>query len=327
MPRAPEFWARPGLVSDLLAPLGWAYGAAGAARRAMTTATRVNAPTICVGNLTAGGAGKTPVVLSLATLLRERGRKPHILSRGYGGTLKGPLQVDAARHSAIEVGDEPLLLAAAAPCWIGADRVASARAAIDAGADLLLLDDGFQNPALHYDVALIVIDGGYGLGNGRVMPAGPLREPAAPALQRASAVVMIGACEKRIELGRLPILTAQLVPIEADALKGQRVVAFAGIGRPAKFFATLRERGADIAEQKDFADHYRYAELDLHTLDALAQANKATLVTTEKDWVRLPPRWREKIRALKVALRWDDASAIERVLAPALKGPLEAAHG
>jgi tetraacyldisaccharide 4'-kinase len=323
MPRAPEFWARPGLVSDLLAPLGWAYGAAGAARRAMTKAIRVSVPTVCVGNLTAGGAGKTPVVLSLADLLRGRGRKPHILSRGYGGSLTGPLQVDPARHGASEVGDEPLLLAAAAPCWIGADRIASAHAAIAAGADILLLDDGFQNPALAYNVALIVIDGGYGLGNGRVMPAGPLREPVAPALQRASAVVLIGTAEQMPELGRLPLLNAQFAPIEAHALKGQRVIAFAGIGRPAKFFATLRALGADIVWKREFPDHHPFSESDLVTLDALAQAKNAMLVTTEKDWVRLSPRWREKIPALKVALRWDDAAALERALAPVLG----AAHG
>jgi tetraacyldisaccharide 4'-kinase len=323
MPRAPEFWARPGLVSDLLAPLGWAYGAAGAARRAITQPTRVSVPTICVGNLTAGGAGKTPVVLSLASLLRARGRQPHILSRGYGGSLQGPLQVDPARHSASEVGDESLLLAAAAPCWIGADRVASARAAISAGADLLLLDDGFQNPALAYDIALVVIDGGYGIGNGRVIPAGPLREPAATALQRASAVVMIGTCEKRIELGGLPTLSAQLAPVEAEALRGQRVVAFAGIGRPAKFFATLTALGASLTATHAFPDHHPYSESDFVSLAADAQAENAILVTTEKDWVRLSPRWCEKIRALKVALRWDDDAALERVLMPAL----EAAHG
>jgi tetraacyldisaccharide 4'-kinase len=327
MPQAPEFWARPGLVSDLLTPLGWAYGAAGAARRAMTTATRVSVPTICVGNLTAGGAGKTPVVLSLAALLRERGRRPHILSRGYGGSLEGPLQVDAARNSASEVGDEPLLLAAAAPCWIGANRIASARRAIAAGADILLLDDGFQNPALHYDVALIVVDGGYGLGNGRVMPAGPLREPVAPALKRASAVVLIGAKAATLDLHDLPVLAARLAPVDAREFREMRVFAFAGIGRPEKFFATLRELDAELVWTRDFPDHHPYGEGELVTLEAAARAKNATLVTTEKDWVRLSPAWREKIRVSKVALRWDDAATLERVLAPALKGPLEAAHG
>jgi tetraacyldisaccharide 4'-kinase len=318
MPQAPEFWAQPGLISDLLSPLGWAYGAAARARRALARPARLGAPTICVGNLTAGGAGKTPVVLSLAALLREKGRKPHILSRGYGGTRKGPLQVDPARHGASEVGDEPLLLAAAAPTWIGADRIASARAAIAAGADLLLLDDGFQNPALHYDIALIAIDGGYGIGNGRVMPAGPLREPIAPALLRATAAVVIGDNEALLALEGLPVLSAEIAPVDGAALRGARVFAFAGIGRPAKFFATLAACGADIAWTRDFPDHHSYRDGELVALAAAAQAKGATLVTTEKDWVRLSPAWREKIRALKVELRWSDQAALERVLAPVM---------
>ncbi len=212
-------------------------------------------PTICVGNLTAGGAGKTPVVLSLAQLLRARGKRPHILSRGYGGSLHGPLQVDPARHGASEVGDEPLLLAAAAPCWIGADRIASANAAIAAGADLLLLDDGFQNPALRYDVALVVDRRRL---RHRQWPRHAGRACCAsrsqPALQRASAVVMIGACEKRIELARLPILTARARADRSGCVRRRRrVVAFAGIGRPAKFFATLCEAGATIVEQQRFS--------------------------------------------------------------------------
>lgn len=327
MPRAPEFWARPGLVSDLLAPLGWAYGAASATRRALTQSTRVTVPTICVGNLTAGGAGKTPVVLSLMQLLRAHGRRPHILSRGYGGSLGGPLQVDPARHGAREVGDEPLLLAATAPCWIGGDRIASAHAAIAAGADLLLLDDGFQNLALHYDVAFVVIDGGYGIGNGLVMPAGPLREPVAPALKRANAVILIGAKATTLDLRDVPVLAARLLPLDGTEFKGTPVFAFAGIGRPEKFFASLRELGAALVWTRDFPDHHPYSEGELVALEAAAHAKNAALVTTEKDWVRLPLRWRDRIRALKVELRWDDAAALESALAPALIRPREAAHG
>lgn len=318
MLQAPEFWSRPGLVSDLLAPLGWAYGAVATARRRVAHPLRVGVPTICVGNVTAGGAGKTPVVLSLAALLRERGRQPHILSRGYGGSLRGPARVDPTKHSAGDVGDEPLLLAAAAPTWIGADRAASARAAIAAGADLLLLDDGFQNPALAYDLALIVIDGGYGFGNGRVMPAGPLREPVAAAVERASAAVVIGAGARHVALGSLPVLGAQLVPVGAEDLHGARVLAFAGIGRPAKFFATLRELGATVVETRSFPDHHVFAGFELASLATLAQTHRAVLVTTEKDQVRLPGDWRGKIRALKVELRWDDAAALDRLLAPVL---------
>ena len=323
MPQAPEFWSRPGLFSDLLAPFGWTYGALSAARRGMVQATRVAVPVICVGNLVAGGAGKTPVVLSLAALLQQRGRHPHVLSRGYGGSLTGPLRVDPAQHDAGQVGDEPLLLAAIAPTWIGRDRIASAKAAIAGGADILLLDDGFQNPALHYDRTLLVVDGGYGIGNGRVMPAGPLREPVAPALSRSSAIVMIGDNTQALTLGTVPMLTARLAPTDGDDLKGKRVVAFAGIGRPAKFFATLTELGATIIERRGFPDHHRYAESDIASLAATARDHDAVLITTEKDDVRLPPAYRDEVRALKVELRWDDAAALDRLLALVL----ESAHG
>jgi tetraacyldisaccharide 4'-kinase len=322
MPQAPEFWARAGFVSDLLAPLGWAYGALGAARHAAARPERVAVPTICVGNLTAGGAGKTPVVLSLAAWLHERGREPHILSRGYGGRLAGPLRVDAARHTASEVGDEPLLLAAAAPTWIGADRIASARAAIAAGADLLLLDDGFQNPALHYDIALVVIDGGYGIGNGRVMPAGPLREPVAQALGRASAVVIIGYDANALAIDAVPVLRARLVTYGQD-YDLRRVVAFAGIGRPEKFFETLDIRHASRVKSYAFPDHHMYSEAELVRLHDEARLRDATLITTEKDWVRLSPVWRNRIRTLQVKIEWGDPAALDRLLAPVLVG----AHG
>jgi tetraacyldisaccharide 4'-kinase len=315
MPQAPEFWAKPGLLSDLLLPLAWGHAGLSAARRALAQPKHVSVPVLCVGNLVAGGAGKTPVVLSLAAMLRAAGHRPQILSRGYGGTLAGPVRVDPARHSAAEVGDEPLLLARAAPVWIGRDRAASADAAIAAGADLLLLDDGFQNPTLHQDLALVVVDGAYGLGNGRVIPAGPLREPAKTGLARAQAVVLMGATDTRFDFGRAPMLRAKLVPQAADHLKGKKLVAFAGIGRPQKFFATLTELGAIIVAQHAFPDHHRYQDTELDKLQREAAGSGATLITTEKDLVRLEPRWRASIAALKVDVAWADREAVEALLA------------
>lgn len=319
MPQAPEFWTRTGLLSDLLLPFSWAFAAGGAMRRHFAHPFRASVPVICIGNLVAGGAGKTPVTLSLARLLRDAGKMAHILSRGYGGSLSGPLRVDPAQHSAKDVGDEALLLAQAAPTWIGADRAQSARAAIAAGAELLLLDDGFQNPTLYQDFALAVVDGQYGLGNGRVIPAGPLREPAAEGLARAQAVVLIGADRTGIAArGEKPVLRARLQPREAEDLAGCKTVAFAGIGRPEKFFTTLRQIGAEVVATHAFADHHAYRETELARLLGEASERRAVTVTTEKDRVRLDQPWRTRIRALKVEIEWDDEAAVMRLLAPLL---------
>lgn len=315
MLRAPDFWARSGLLSDLLLPLAWGHAALGTARRRFSHAWRASVPVVCVGNLVAGGAGKTPVTLSLAQMLSAAQHRPHILSRGYGGSLAGPLLVDPAQHSAVEVGDEPLLLARAAPTWIGHDRVAAARAAIAAGARLLLLDDGFQNPHLHQDLALIVIDGTYGLGNGRVIPAGPLREPAPTGLARARAVVMMGADKTGFDFPGIPVLKARLEARDAGYLKGRKAVAFAGIGRPQKFFATLEECGAVLTAAHAFPDHHRYRDTEIARLLDEANNKGAILVTTEKDHVRLAPVWRDRIRALPVEIVWDDTDALQRILA------------
>ncbi len=225
--RAPEFWAQPGLVPSLLAPLATLYAAGAAARAMFASPFRAPVPVLCIGNLVAGGAGKTPIVLSLAELLRRQGRHPHIVSRGYGGRLAGPIAVDPAGHRAADVGDEPLLLARAAPCWVARDRVAGAKAAVAAGADLVLLDDGFQNPSLAKDLSLVVVDGAYGFGNRQVMPAGPLREPIEVGLARAGAVVIIGADESHAEAAlarRLPVLHAALAPL-TGAAEAQGAVA------------------------------------------------------------------------------------------------------
>jgi tetraacyldisaccharide 4'-kinase len=323
MPQAPDFWARPGLLSDLLSPLAWGHAGLSAARRALTRAKHVGVPVLCVGNLVAGGAGKTPVVLSLAQMLSGAGHRPQILSRGYGGSLAGPKRVDPALHSAAEVGDEPLLLARAAPTWIGRDRVATAAAAIAQGAELLLLDDGFQNPLLHQDLALVVVDGEYGVGNGRVIPAGPLREPARVGLARAQAVVLMGAGKNDLALAGTKTLKAKLVTRDADPLKGKRLVAFAGIGRPQKFFATLKELGAVLVAERGFPDHHRYHEAELDQLAREAANQDATLITTEKDWVRLDPRWRMRVAALKIEVQWEDRAAVLALLATVVK----ARHG
>ncbi len=319
MPQAPEFWNRTGLLSDVLLPFAWGHAGLSAARRALSHGKRVSVPVLCVGNLVAGGAGKTPVVLSLAQLLTAAGHRPHLLSRGYGGSLAGPLQVDPARHSAAEVGDEPLLLAGAAPTWIGRDRVASAAAAIAHGADALLLDDGFQNPSLRQDLALIVVDGEYGFGNGRVIPAGPLREPVPTGLARAQAVVVIGRAKSNLPLGGAKRLNAQLVAPDAEALRGKRLIAFAGIGRPQKFFVTLAELGAMLVMERSFPDHHPYQEAELDRLADDAAREDATLITTEKDWVRLTPAWRARVAALKVAVHWEDRGAVLALLAPVMK--------
>ncbi|MBU0795886.1 MAG: tetraacyldisaccharide 4'-kinase, partial [Alphaproteobacteria bacterium] len=270
-------------------------------------------PVICVGNLVAGGAGKTPVALAIQHYLNDRGLAAHFLSRGHGGRLSGPLRVDPDRHSAADVGDEPLLLAAQAPAWIARDRAAGAKAAIEAGAPALILDDGFQNPGLEKTVSLIVVDGGYGFGNGRVLPAGPLREPVEDGLARAQAVVLVGedATGTAESLaGRLPVLTARLEPLAGQALEGRRLLAFAGIGRPEKFFATLRQNDAVLVEAIAYPDHHPYDPAEIDRLARRARSQGAAPITTRKDWVRLPPEQKRQIEVLDIQLVWDDPDGL-----------------
>ena len=316
LPPTPEFWAREGLIPRLLQPLAWGYAAAGATRQAWTRPWRAPVPVICVGNLVAGGAGKTPVAIALARRLQSRGHAVHLLTRGYGGSLAGPVAVDRTQHDAAQVGDEALLLTEVGPSWVARDRVAGGEAAIAAGAKLLLLDDGLQNPTLAKDLSLLVIDGEYGLGNGRVVPAGPLREPLRSGLARADAVVLMGEDRAGVRplLGAKPVLRARLVPENAGAFAGRPVVAFAGIGRPAKFFATLVDLGAHIVARHAFADHHRYRADELHRLVAAAEAARGLLVTTAKDAARLPPEWRARVGVLSVAAEFEDGAALDRLI-------------
>lgn len=321
--KTPAFWYRPpGLASTLLAPLGALYGLAGRRRIAGTVPRRVAAPVVCVGNLVAGGAGKTPVGLALIAALRGHGISAHALTRGHGGREAGPLRVDPARHSAADVGDEALLLAGAAPCWVARDRVAGAQRAVAAGAGAIVMDDGFQNPALHKDLALIVADGAVGFGNGRLVPAGPLRERVSDGLARADALVILGEDRHGVAAlaGRRPVLKAWLEP-DPDAaarLAGRDVLAFAGIGRPEKFFATLEALGARVMERAPFADHHPYRPAEVAALIGRAAAMGALPVTTAKDAVRLPPELRGRVEVLPVAVRWEDEGALAALLYPML---------
>lgn len=311
--RAPEFWRGRGALSTLLWPVGAVLGRLTAARAARAPSWDAPVPVICVGNVTAGGTGKTPTALALAHLLAAWHVQPHFLSRGYRGKLDGPVRVDPARHSHRDVGDEPLLLARAAPTWVAKDRVAGAKAAVEAGAQAIIMDDGLQNPSLAKDLSLIVVDGGYGFGNGRLLPAGPLREPLATAKRRAQAALIIGRdrFSAARKLAPLPVLSAHVVPdIAAESLRGQRVVATAGIGRPEKFFETLVELGAQLVEAIPFPDHHDFTPDDIMLVCDIAAERDAIAVTTEKDHVRLPADAQAMLTPVSVRLEWQDEDAI-----------------
>ncbi len=291
--RAPAFWWRPGSGS-LLSPLAGIYGAV-AALRVRAPGRRVGVPVICLGNLTVGGAGKTPAALAVAHLLLTARERPFFLSRGYGGQSPGPLRVDLAAHSAVMVGDEPLLLARLAPTIVARDRIKGAEAARGSGATVIVMDDGFQNPALAKDLAILMVDGRRGIGNGRTLPAGPLRAPLETQIARAQAIVFVGqpvglaALEERARHYGVAIFHGCLEPDRQilAALSGRKVLAFAGIGDPEKFFTTLTDAGIDVAARVSFPDHHRYTAHEAQSLVAQADAANLMLLTTEKDLARL----------------------------------------
>lgn len=324
--RAPKFWERDGWTATLLAPLSalWRFGLD--YRTTGIEAYRATIPVICVGNAVAGGAGKTPVVIALAQYLTHAGRHPHVLLRGYGGTETGPTLVTPTHHTAAQVGDEALVLAPIAPCWVTRERPKGALAAERKGADVIIMDDGYQNYTLAKDVSILVVDGPYGFGNGRLIPAGPCREPPDRAIARADAVIIIGEDLRQIEAQvsqvkpGCPVLKARMRPTPDSAdLKDQRVVAFAGIGRPEKFFATLRDEiGADVIIEEPFADHHPFTSQEIQDVLDEAATQNAIAVTTAKDWVRIPPIFQDRIRVVSITLDWQDPSQLDQLLAPLL---------
>jgi tetraacyldisaccharide 4'-kinase len=314
--RAPAFWwrAEPSSLARLLTPASVLYGAV-AGRRMGRSGERAPVPVVCIGNFTAGGAGKTPTALRLASLLRRAGESPVFLTRGYGGRLAGPLRVEA-EHEIVEVGDEPLLLARAAPTIVSRDRPAGARLAAQHGASVIVMDDGLQNSSLEKDLSIAVVDGTAGFGNRLPLPAGPLRAPLAAQWPRIGAVLVVGegpggtAVAREARALGIPVWQGRLSPASdaAARLRGRRVLAFAGIGRPEKAFETVRECGAEVVATRAFPDHHAFSAADLAALRAEAASRALSLVTTEKDLVRLPAV--DDVIALPVALEIEDEEGL-----------------
>jgi len=311
-----------------LRPAAWIWAAATAARIARGRPIDPGAPVICVGNLTLGGTGKTPVVRALAQRLAAKGSHAHVLTRGYGGRLRGPVRVDPRVHTALEVGDEALMLAADAPVWAARDRAAGARAAAAAGASLVVMDDGHQNPSLKKALSLVVVDGEtrdgeWPFGDGAVFPAGPMREPLAAGLARADAVVVVLPVDLEAPDAELTglfdgktLLLARLVPAR-DPPAGPQL-GFAGIGKPWKMERALVAAGCDLVDFAPLPDHARYDERTLRFLARRAKALGAGLVTSEKDWVKLPPEWRDRVAFWPVEARFEDERALDALLGSAL---------
>lgn len=302
-----------GWVNLLLSPLGWPYFAGTKLKMKLTQSFRTDVPVICVGNIMVGGVGKTPIVLEIVKHLQAKGQVPHILSRGYGGSLEYK-RVNTETDTAKEVGDEPLMMAKQAPVWIGKDRKKTAKLAIREGATVLIMDDGFQNKSIRKDYSILVFDGKVGIGRGIGLPLGRLRESLNSGLKRTDCVVIVGKDQTKLrqKIKKKPIFYAEYSPIELPDMR-KKYSLFAGIGRPEKFFETISNLGLRVVETNAFPDHYLYKTSDIERLIKSAIEKQANLLTTEKDWVRIEKKFQEKIAYLAVEIKFQNPSFFDEI--------------
>lgn len=317
--KTPKYWQSNSVISKLLQPVGWLYGALTQLRLKLHTAPKVDVPVICVGNITAGGTGKTPVSIALAKMLETEMFHPFFVTRGYGGKLQG-VMVNNKKHAAQEVGDEPLLLSKQAPVVVNANRYEGAKLAIKEGADIIIMDDGFQNPSLHKDLSFLVFDGHYGIGNGKIIPAGPLRETFADGTKRADALIILGKDNHHLaERSGLPVFFGHTEPAQT-AMSNPNILAFAGIGHPQKFYHTLTKQGFNVVKTVDFPDHHFYNKRELENLVREAQKLNAEIYTTSKDFVKIPPSMQKYINVLEIAIVWDEPEKLLQFIEHKIKG-------
>lgn len=303
--KTPRYWQSNSFISKILAPIGCLYGWLTQIRLKLKKAPKAEIPIICIGNITAGGTGKTPVSVSIAKMLATDMYHPFFLTRGYGGKLQN-VMVNPKKHSARDVGDEPLLLTLQAPVIVNANRFEGAKLAIQEGADIAIMDDGFQNPSLHKDLSFLVFDGSYGIGNGKIIPAGPLRETFEDGIKRADALIILGKDKHNLaERCKLPVFFGHTETLQTTVSDG-KVFAFAGIGHPQKFYHTLGQLGFDIVQTIDFPDHHFYSKEELENIIQKAKEQNAEVYTTSKDFVKVPPSLQKYINALEIAVVWDN---------------------
>ncbi len=321
MLKAPQFWQnKNSLLGKILNPLGQVYAFFSFHRLKHGHPYQAKMPVLCVGNLSVGGVGKTPVCLALGRYLRQQHKTFYFLNHGYHARQQSVL-VDMSIHTALDVGDEALLLAQEAPTIVDSARARGAQLAENLKADFLIMDDGFQNPSLVKTFSFIVVDGTLGFGNERVMPAGPLREPILTGLKRADAIVLVGQDSWGVQAYLqkhhidLPILRGHFVPEHQSMsyLKTlPKVGAFAGIGHPEKFFRMLKTEGIQLMAEKSFPDHYFYTHFDIENLKK--EHPELKWATTTKDWVKLPPEEREEMVQVSGQFEFDDLTRLTEVL-------------